>query len=165
MASRLPTLGPRGEGWVALQGVILLAIALAGTRGPAWDGAARIATTVFGGALLLAGGLLAVRAVIDLRESLTAFPHPRDGARLVDRGAYRLVRHPIYGGLVLGSLGWGLVVASPAALVGAVLLLVFFDLKSRREEAWLLDRYPAYAAYRARTRRMVPFLWMVPFLF
>lgn len=159
MTSRLPTLGPRGEGWLLIQGFILLAIALAGTRGPAWEGAARIATTVFGGALLLAGGLLAARGVVDLRESLTALPHPREDGQLIERGAYRLVRHPIYGGLVLGSVGWGLVVASPAALVGALLLLVFFDLKSRREEAWLLDRYPAYAAYQARTRRMVPFVF------
>lgn len=142
-----------------IQGFILLAIALAGTRGPAWEGAARIATTVLGGALLLAGGLLAARGVVDLRESLTALPHPREDGQLIERGAYRLVRHPIYGGLVLGSVGWGLVVASPAALVGALLLLVFFDLKSRREEAWLLDRYPAYAAYQARTRRMVPFVF------
>jgi protein-S-isoprenylcysteine O-methyltransferase Ste14 len=159
MSSRLPTLGPRGEGWVALQGVILLAIALAGTFGPAWGGPARLVTTVIGGALLLAGWALALRGLFDLRENLTALPHPRDGATLVDRGAYQLVRHPIYGGLILGAFGWGAVTASPAALMLATLLLAFFDLKSRREEAWLAERFPDYLAYRARTRRLIPLLY------
>ncbi len=49
------------------------------------------------------------------------------------------VRHPIYGGLVLASLGWGLLTASPATIGAAIVLLGFFELKSRREEAWLED--------------------------
>ena len=159
MSSRLPSLGPRGEGWVALQGVILVAIAWAGTLGPAWTGPARVASTVLGIALLVAGWVLAIRGMVDLRENLTPLPHPRDGATLVDRGAYHLVRHPIYGGLVLGSFGWGLVTASLPALALSALLLAFFDLKSRREEAWLGDRFPGYEAYRSRTRRLIPFVY------
>jgi protein-S-isoprenylcysteine O-methyltransferase Ste14 len=77
----------------------------------------------------------------------------------VETGAYRLVRHPIYGGLVAASLGWGLLTASAPALAGAAVLLAFFRLKSAREEAWLVARYPGYAAYRGRTRRMLPFLY------
>jgi len=159
MNRSLPTLGPRGEGWVVLQGVILLAVGVAGTLGPAWAGPARGVTTAAGVSLLAAGGVLAVRGLFDLRDNLTALPHPRDDATLVDRGAYHLVRHPIYGGLVLGAFGWGLVTASPAALVLAAVLLGFFDLKSRREEAWLTDRFDDYQAYRARTRRLIPFLY------
>ena len=45
-----------------------------------------------------------------------------------------------------------------AALLAAVLLGCFFDLKARREEAWLVAAYPAYAAYRARVRKLVPFI-------
>jgi protein-S-isoprenylcysteine O-methyltransferase Ste14 len=40
-----------------------------------------------------------------------------------------------------------------------VLLGCFFDLKARREEAWLLAAYPAYAAYRVRVRKLVPFIY------
>jgi len=38
-------------------------------------------------------------------------------------------------------------------------LLVFFTLKSAREEVWLEQRYPGYPAYRATTRRMLPFIY------
>ena len=160
--SRLPTLGPRGEGWVVIQGVLFAAIALAGAAltgtwpGP-WTGIATSAGWVFValGATLAGAGLAGLRG----GDALTAVPHPRDEASLVETGAFRLVRHPIYGGLILGAAGWALLRASPAALLGAAILLVFFDLKRRREEAWLATRYHGYAAYRARTRRLIPWIY------
>lgn len=156
---RLPDLGPRGEGWFLVQAVLFAAIALAGLLGPAWSGELRGLTVAAGAALIGAGGLLAVRGILDLGVNLTPFPKPLEGARLVDTGAYALVRHPIYGGSILGGLGWGLLTASPASLAGAVILAVFFDLKSRREEAWLEAQLDGYAAYRSRTRRLLPWLY------
>ena len=157
--SRLPSLGPRGEGWVVLQGVLLVAIACCGLLPPDWSGTARVVSGVAGAVLAGAGVVLAVAGMRDLRSDLTPFPHPRDGATLVRTGSYRLVRHPIYGGLVLGAAGWGLLIASLPALVLAVVLLGFFDLKSRREEAWLTERFADYPAYRRRTRRLIPFVY------
>ena len=159
MRRSLPALGPRGEGWFLIQVVILGAIALAGLVGPAWSGLPRAAGVVVGAVLIGVGWVLAVRGILDLGGNLTPFPKPRDGARLVETGAYGLVRHPIYGGLILGGFGWGLATASPASLVGAVILLAFFDLKSRREEAWLVERLDGYERYRARTRRLIPWLY------
>jgi protein-S-isoprenylcysteine O-methyltransferase Ste14 len=155
----LPSLGPRGEGWVAIQGVILAAVAIAGLAGPAWADPVRLPVAAVGVGLIVAGGVLAIRGLVDLADALTPLPHPRAGAALVEHGAYRLVRHPIYGGLVLGSLGWSLVMASPVAVVAAGALLGFFRLKSAREEAWLEDHYAGYAAYRGRTRRMIPWIY------
>jgi protein-S-isoprenylcysteine O-methyltransferase Ste14 len=155
--SGLPSLGPRGEGWVAIQVVLLVAIALVGwSLGGAWTGAIATATAVLGGALIVIGGVLAVRGVIDLREALTPLPHPRAGATLVESGVYAGARHPIYGGLIVTSVGWGLATASPAALGLAAVLAGFFTLKSIREEAWLERAYPGYPDYRRRTRRFIP---------
>jgi protein-S-isoprenylcysteine O-methyltransferase Ste14 len=154
--SSLPSLGPRGEGWVVIQALLLGLEVLAGAAGPVLDGPTRLAAAAIGLALMGAGGFLAIRGMVDLRHALTPLPHPRSGAELVDRGAYAIVRHPIYGGIVIGSAGYGLLLASPPALAGAAVLLVFFRIKSGREEAWLRDRYPGYAAYAGRTRRMLP---------
>jgi protein-S-isoprenylcysteine O-methyltransferase Ste14 len=114
---------------------------------------------VAGVGLVALGAAAAVLGVVGLRENLTVVPRPIEGGRLIDSGVYGLVRHPIYTGIVTAGLGWGLATASPAALVATVLLGCFFDLKSRREEAWLLVAYPGYAAYRARVRRLVPFIY------
>jgi protein-S-isoprenylcysteine O-methyltransferase Ste14 len=160
--SRLPSLGPRGEGWVAIQIVLFAAIGLAGLALPG-DGRGTGATLVAiaGWALVGSGGVLVLAGLAGLQggAALTAVPHPRDEAKLVERGAYRLVRHPIYGGLVIAAAGWALARGSTAAFAGAAALLVFFDLKRRREEAWLDERFAEYAAYRARTRRLIPWLW------
>jgi protein-S-isoprenylcysteine O-methyltransferase Ste14 len=156
---RLPELGHRGEGWFLAQLVLFAAIALAGTLGPAWSGAPRAASLVLGMLLAGAGGLLAFRGVVDLHDNLTPFPRPLPDGHLVDRGAYGLVRHPIYGGLIVGAFGWGLATASPPAILGAAVLIGFFDMKSRREEIWLAERYDGYPAYRARTRRLLPWLY------
>jgi protein-S-isoprenylcysteine O-methyltransferase Ste14 len=155
----LPDLGRRGEGWFLLQLVLFGLIAVSGLTGPAWGGTARTAGEVLGAILIGCGGLLSVRGALDLRENLTPFPKPLPGATLVDRGAYGLVRHPIYGGLILGAVGWGLFMASPLALVLALGLAVFFDLKSRREELWLAEQFPDYGSYRSRTRRLLPWIY------
>jgi protein-S-isoprenylcysteine O-methyltransferase Ste14 len=155
----LPDLGRRGEGWFVVQIVLLATVALAGGLGPDWSGPARTAGIVLGAILVGQGGLLAARGVLDLRENLSVFPRPPAGARLVDTGAYRLVRHPIYGGLILGALSWSLVTASTPAMAGTAVLALFLDLKSRREELWLGRQFDGYGAYRARTRRFVPWLY------
>jgi protein-S-isoprenylcysteine O-methyltransferase Ste14 len=153
--TRVPSLGPRGEGWVAGQVVLFGVIFLGGFAGGAWQAPAASATLVVGAILVVFGGLQALRGLLDLGSNLSPLPHPRPSAELVERGIYARVRHPIYGGLICGGFGWGLATASWVALLGAVLLAVWFSLKSRREEAWLLERYPGYAAYRARTARFV----------
>jgi protein-S-isoprenylcysteine O-methyltransferase Ste14 len=109
-----------------------------------------------GAGALVSGCWLLLRGFFDLGPSMTPLPRPRHGGRLIESGIYARLRHPIYAGLILGSLGWSALTRSPAAVVVAVVLAAFLDAKSRREEAWLLDRYPAYAAYRLRTKRFLP---------
>ena len=157
---RLPDLGPRGEGWVLVQGILFVLVAASGTLPPAWGGPARIATGALGLVLIACGAVLAVAGARDLDRggSFTDVPRPRAAGRLVDTGVYGLVRHPIYGGIVLAAVGWGLACASPASLFFSAVLLGFFFLKSTREEAWLAERFPDYPAYRTRTRRFIPYV-------
>ena len=153
----LPSLGPRGEGWFLIQGVLLVAVTAAGwSLGPDWSGPLGLAGIVVGIVLITGGIVLAFRGVVDLDGALTPLPRPRDGAELVETGAYAFVRHPIYGGLILAAFGWAIVQASIVAVAFAVVLAAFLRVKSAREEAWLEQRFPAYAAYRARTPRHIP---------
>jgi protein-S-isoprenylcysteine O-methyltransferase Ste14 len=99
---------------------------------------------------------LVFRGIGDLGPNLSARPAPVEGATMVQSGVYARVRHPIYTGVMGFGVGWALVVGSPAALLVALLLAGWLDLKSRREEIWLLSHHPGYAAYRSRTARFVP---------
>jgi protein-S-isoprenylcysteine O-methyltransferase Ste14 len=158
-AADLPDLGARGEGWVVLQLILVATTLGAGALGPAWSGPAR-AVGLIAGTLSIAFGLgLICAGILALRRQLTAFPKPVAGGHLIEDGAFRLVRHPMYGGGLLVGAGWGLATASLASLAATVVLAVFFDLKSRREEAWLVEQFTGYAAYRRRTHRLIPWLY------
>ena len=155
----LPDLGPRGEGWVLLQLVLFILLAFAGRLGPAWGEPWLAAGRALGLVHLGAGVLVAGLGLVSLRENLTPVPRPVEGGRLIAHGIYGRVRHPIYAGIIAAAVGWGLYTASPAALAVAALLGVFFDVKARREEAWLVVAYPGYAEYRRRVRKLLPFLY------
>lgn len=157
--ARLPDLGPRGEGWVLIQLGLFGLLAVAGTLGPAWGEPWLTAGRAVGLVHLGAGVLIAGLGLVGLRENLTPVPRPIDGGRLISHGIYGRVRHPIYAGIIASAVGWGLITASPAALGVAALLAAFFDVKSRREEAWLVAAYPGYAEYRQRVRKLLPFIY------
>lgn len=155
--SRLPALGPRGEGWFLVQLVLLAGVAAAGLfLGGTWTGGARFAGAVAGGALFVGGIALAVLGVRDLDRSVSPLPFPTEHGTLVEHGIYRRIRHPIYLGVFASAVGFGLIMASAVALLLSLALGALLDLKARREEAWLGERYPGYAAYKQRTRRFVP---------
>ena len=154
----MPALGPRGEGWVVLQSVAFGAIAGCGILGTGWPETIESPLHVAGVALEVGGVVLGALGVRGLGSSFTPFPLPRERAGLRRDGIYRRARHPIYGGIIIFALGWSLG-RSPFALVPTVLLAAVFELKSRREEVWLTERYPEYADYRAATRRrFIPWL-------
>lgn len=155
----MPDLGPRGEGWVALQVLLFAAIAIAGMYQAVRIPPDLDVASIAGALMIVAGGLVALRALQDLGSSLSPLPRPVQGNRLVETGTYRLIRHPIYSGIVLAGIGWGVLTGSWSAIGLTALLFMLFDAKSRREEAWLADVHRDYATYRARTRRFVPWLY------
>jgi protein-S-isoprenylcysteine O-methyltransferase Ste14 len=164
VTSRVPSLGPRGVGWVVLQGVCFALIAAAIAAGPpeATDDPTATGTRHILGYLVgMLGAVMIGSGIAELRRarSLSALPQPLPDARLVEHGPYRFVRHPIYGGLILGGIGLAVITPWFGTFVSVALLVVVLDLKRRREEAWLTERFPGYAAYRTRTKALLPFLY------
>jgi len=80
--------------------------------------------------------------------------------KVIDKGPYRLIRHPSYTGILITFIGLGLAVQSWAALL--VLLGVYtlsFGYRMRIEEKTLLSQLGNdYASYMRRTKRLVPYL-------
>jgi len=86
-------------------------------------------------------------------------PELRSNARLVTGGPYRWIRHPMYASVLLAVVG--VVYADPrlwriALLIALVIVLM---LKAAREEDYLRAAFPEYAAYAARTWRLIPFVF------
>lgn len=118
-----------------------------------WRGGASVGfPAVLGVALCSAAGVLAMVALLHLRGSLHVSPAPRRGAQFVERGIYRRLRHPMYTGVVAFAVGLLLLVPTLPVAAASTALIVFYLIKTRHEEKMLLDRYPEYREYRARTR-------------
>lgn len=105
------------------------------------------------GALLMGWGLLA------LGSNLTPLPYPREDGVLVTQGAYRVVRHPLYSGLVFLALAYSLALWSVTQIVGAAALFLCLDMKARREERWLREQFEDYAAYQAQVKKLIPWIY------
>lgn len=132
----------RGAGWVVGQTILIALIVAPWFLGPP--------VTRLGLIPAVAGLALVAWSVVALKDSVTPFPRPKSGGRLVDQGPYRYLRHPMYvggillfGGLSLVFSAWGL--AATAALAA------WWVAKARVEERYLRERFPQYAEYRRGT--------------
>jgi protein-S-isoprenylcysteine O-methyltransferase Ste14 len=82
------------------------------------------------------------------------------GHWVVDTGPYKLVRHPIYSGLIFAALATAIQKATPFALLGVAVITLAFSIKARREERFLRSEIgnDAYDAYARKTAMLVPFM-------
>ena len=142
-------------------GLSLLGAQLAAVAGVFWPGEPRWRLSrgvAVGAAALLGGGnVLAAAGALGLGRSLRPLPHPPSGATLRTDGAYGVVRHPIYAGLLLASTGAAVQRARPEPLAALAVLAAVLHLKAGYEERLLLVRFgAAYDEYAQRVPRMVP---------
>ncbi len=82
----------------------------------------------------------------------------KDDPELVTSGPYRLVRHPIYSGILLGVLGTALA-SSYIGLIIVGVLGAYFYYSATVEEKNLTATFPsAYPDYRSHTKMLIPFV-------
>jgi protein-S-isoprenylcysteine O-methyltransferase Ste14 len=137
------SLGSRGEPYVAAQFALLGCIAGGGVPlvGDPLSLAAGPGLVALGGGLVLSG-------VLELRGVLSPWIVPSENNELRRGGAFALVRHPLYAGLVAGSAGLSVVSDSASRLLLTAALFAVLERKADVEEGALRARYPAeYDAY------------------
>jgi protein-S-isoprenylcysteine O-methyltransferase Ste14 len=103
--------------------------------------------------LLIAGTGFAIYAIFVLGRSISLLPEAR---RLVTRGPYALVRHPLYLGEMVAIAGIALQHLSAWSLLLLAVAWALLFQRMKYEEQVLAQSFPEYADYMARTARLVP---------
>jgi protein-S-isoprenylcysteine O-methyltransferase Ste14 len=107
--------------------------------------------------LFAVGGALRLAPTFVLGRRFSGLVAIQPGHRLVTTGLYGTIRHPSYLGLLVMALGWALAFRSIAGVALALLMLFPLMARMRSEEALLEAHFgDEYAAYRARTSRLIP---------
>lgn len=110
--------------------------------------------------LFLAGMAFCIWARMTLGRNWSSNVAVKVDHTLVVRGPYRLVRHPIYTGLLLAMLGTAVVFGEVHAFVGVALAAAGWKLKSLGEEELMVRVFgEEYVRYRERVKGLVPFVW------
>jgi len=136
--------------------LVILLIRLGGFR---HDGLSSDPLRAAFGLVLFAVGLgFAVWARVHIGRNWGTPMSKKDQPELVTSGPYRLVRHPIYTGILVAGIGTA-VALSWLWLVAVVLLGVYFIYSATVEERYLTEQFPdSYPAYRRTTKMLVPFV-------
>ena len=110
--------------------------------------------------VLTAAGLsFSVWARIVLGRNWSGMVSVKQGHELVERGPYRLVRHPIYAGLILALLGTALAIGEWRGLLAVALAVGSFWYKLRIEERLMRETFGrGYDEYARRVKALLPFV-------
>jgi hypothetical protein len=98
--------------------------------------------------------VMATKTRLKAGESLHSFFEQHE---LVVKGPYRIVRHPIYTGLILAVAGTGLALDKGIGFFMALLVFASYWLKMRVEEKLMMETFPEeYPEYRRRVKALIP---------
>ena len=110
--------------------------------------------------LLGAGMLFALWARVFLGGNWSSNVTLKQDHTLVRSGPYRIVRHPIYTGLLVALLGTAIALGPLRCFVGVVLAAIAWKFKSLTEETFMVQQFgDQYRQYQMEVKGLVPYIW------
>jgi protein-S-isoprenylcysteine O-methyltransferase Ste14 len=114
--------------------------------------------TAIGVLLFVLGLVFAIWARVHIGRNWGTPMMQKEKPQLVTSGPYRLVRHPIYSGILVAGIGTAIAL-SWLWLTAVLLAGIYFMYSARVEERYLTDTFPDdYPAYRRSTKMLLPLI-------
>jgi protein-S-isoprenylcysteine O-methyltransferase Ste14 len=118
------------------------------------------AAAYIGLSITIAGLGLSVWARFYLGKNWSGLIEVKEGHELMRSGPYAIVRHPIYSGFMLATLGTAIAYGELSGLIAFVLILAAWGYKARLEEKAMIEQFGAeYETYRHNVKGLIPFIW------
>lgn len=126
-----------------------------------WHGTAQLpAWANIAGAAAIGVGFLITMRVFAENTFATAIIKVQKEQCVIDTGPYAIVRHPMYGAVLLTYVALPFTLGSPRGLLGVPVLAVLHAVRTQFEENLLKRELPGYRDYMEKVRyRLVPFVW------
>ena len=118
------------------------------------------ATAYTGFALTVVGLGFALWARVAIGRNWGRLVTVQEGHKVVRTGPYAIVRHPIYLGFMLATLGTAIAFGEVAGLVATAMVVISWGYKSRLEERFMIEQFGAeYEDYRRHVKALIPGIW------
>ncbi len=108
---------------------------------------------------LIAATLLYIKSLVYLGNNYSPCFDAHLPFRIVTNGPYRYIRHPLYLANILQGISYTLASGSLWVLLMAAYRIFSIIRAIVREESYLGKTFPEYEYYRAKTSRLIPFIY------
>ena len=116
-------------------------------------------TITLGLIITILGLVIAIWARVSLGTNWSGNITFKENHKLVKKGPYKFVRHPIYTGILLMSLGTVISIGTLASVIGLAILFISFWIKLKQEEKLMIEHFKKdYIYYKKATRALIPYL-------
>jgi protein-S-isoprenylcysteine O-methyltransferase Ste14 len=111
-------------------------------------------------ALTILGLAFSVWARVSLGRNFSGMVTVTEDHQLQRTGAYGIVRHPIYSGFMLATLGTAIAFGAVRGLVSFALIVLAWGYKSRIEEKLMIEQFGGeYERYQREVKALIPLIW------
>jgi protein-S-isoprenylcysteine O-methyltransferase Ste14 len=110
--------------------------------------------------LTFAGVAFAIWARLHIGRNWSGTVTIKTDHTLVRTGPYSIVRHPIYTGLLMATLGTAVAIGEIRGLFAVVVAFIGVKFKAALEEQFMTEKFgPEYVQYQREVKGLIPFVW------
>lgn len=115
---------------------------------------------IIGLSISILGAIIACTSRYNLGKNWSLSIQKKEDHQLIQHGIYKIIRHPIYTGLLLLFIGNAIIVGDYRAIIAVLIVFISLWIKLKKEEKLLTATFgEKYLEYKEKTKALIPFYY------